>query len=94
MRNIQELKSWPEFHNAVASGLRLAPILVIQLIIFIPTEYKKNLHHELCFCVVASVYGYLKWFCSWYLCLTNAPGLYLMNFLSFKGKNVKNMDHI
>ncbi|KAL1825219.1 hypothetical protein ACET3Z_011997 [Daucus carota] len=26
IRNIQELKSWPEFHNAVASGLRLAPI--------------------------------------------------------------------
>nr|GMD02091.1 anaphase-promoting complex subunit 1 [Ipomoea batatas] len=26
VRNIQELKSWPEFHNAVAAGLRLAPI--------------------------------------------------------------------
>ncbi|XP_030534487.1 anaphase-promoting complex subunit 1 isoform X4 [Rhodamnia argentea] len=26
MRNIQELKSWPEFHNAVAAGLRLAPL--------------------------------------------------------------------
>ncbi|KAF5944722.1 hypothetical protein HYC85_018799 [Camellia sinensis] len=26
IRNIQELKSWPEFHNAVASGLRLAPL--------------------------------------------------------------------
>ncbi|KAJ4825076.1 hypothetical protein Tsubulata_040463 [Turnera subulata] len=26
IRNIQELKSWPEFHNAVAAGLRLAPI--------------------------------------------------------------------
>ncbi|XP_050212163.1 anaphase-promoting complex subunit 1 isoform X2 [Mercurialis annua] len=25
-RNIQELKSWPEFHNAVAAGLRLAPL--------------------------------------------------------------------
>ncbi|XP_047260379.1 anaphase-promoting complex subunit 1-like, partial [Capsicum annuum] len=25
VRNIQELKSWPEFHNAVAAGLRLAP---------------------------------------------------------------------
>ncbi|KAE8726178.1 hypothetical protein F3Y22_tig00007361pilonHSYRG00009 [Hibiscus syriacus] len=26
MRNIQELKSWPEFHNVVAAGLRLAPL--------------------------------------------------------------------
>ncbi|XP_058181037.1 anaphase-promoting complex subunit 1 isoform X3 [Rhododendron vialii] len=26
LRNIPELKSWPEFHNAVAAGLRLAPI--------------------------------------------------------------------
>lgn len=26
IRNIQELRSWPEFHNAVASGLRLAPL--------------------------------------------------------------------
>ncbi|XP_021295540.1 anaphase-promoting complex subunit 1 [Herrania umbratica] len=26
IRNIQELKSWPEFHNAVAAGLRLAPL--------------------------------------------------------------------
>ncbi|CAK7325887.1 unnamed protein product [Dovyalis caffra] len=26
MRNIQELKSWSEFHNAVAAGLRLAPL--------------------------------------------------------------------
>ncbi|KAI8534757.1 hypothetical protein RHMOL_Rhmol10G0121600 [Rhododendron molle] len=26
LRNILELKSWPEFHNAVAAGLRLAPI--------------------------------------------------------------------
>ncbi|KAH9702573.1 Anaphase-promoting complex subunit 1 [Citrus sinensis] len=26
IRNIQELKSWPEFHNAVAAGLRLSPI--------------------------------------------------------------------
>ncbi|EXB88404.1 Anaphase-promoting complex subunit 1 [Morus notabilis] len=26
VRNIQELKSWPEFHNAVAAGLRLAPL--------------------------------------------------------------------
>ncbi|KAK4480701.1 hypothetical protein RD792_013783 [Penstemon davidsonii] len=25
-RNIQELKSWPEFHNAVAAGLRLSPL--------------------------------------------------------------------
>ncbi|XP_047261143.1 anaphase-promoting complex subunit 1-like, partial [Capsicum annuum] len=25
VRNVQELKSWPEFHNAVAAGLRLAP---------------------------------------------------------------------
>ncbi|XP_010253785.1 PREDICTED: anaphase-promoting complex subunit 1 [Nelumbo nucifera] len=25
IRNVQELKSWPEFHNAVAAGLRLAP---------------------------------------------------------------------
>ncbi|XP_042491370.1 anaphase-promoting complex subunit 1 isoform X2 [Macadamia integrifolia] len=25
IRNIQELRSWPEFHNAVATGLRLAP---------------------------------------------------------------------
>ncbi|XP_057804626.1 anaphase-promoting complex subunit 1 isoform X2 [Salvia miltiorrhiza] len=26
VRNIQELKSWPEFHNAVAAGLRLSPL--------------------------------------------------------------------
>ncbi|KAL0709198.1 hypothetical protein Bca4012_016176 [Brassica carinata] len=26
VRNIQELKTWPEFHNAVAAGLRLAPL--------------------------------------------------------------------
>ncbi|XP_065870277.1 anaphase-promoting complex subunit 1 isoform X2 [Euphorbia lathyris] len=26
IRNIEELKSWPEFHNAVAAGLRLAPL--------------------------------------------------------------------
>ncbi|KAE8682009.1 Anaphase-promoting complex subunit 1 [Hibiscus syriacus] len=26
MRNIQDLKSWPEFHNVVAAGLRLAPL--------------------------------------------------------------------
>ncbi|XP_031380609.1 anaphase-promoting complex subunit 1 isoform X2 [Punica granatum] len=26
IRNILELKSWPEFHNAVAAGLRLAPL--------------------------------------------------------------------
>lgn len=26
VRNIQELKSWPEFHNAVAAGLRLAQL--------------------------------------------------------------------
>ncbi|KAK9124538.1 hypothetical protein Sjap_014140 [Stephania japonica] len=25
-RNVQELKSWPEFHNAVAAGLKLAPL--------------------------------------------------------------------
>ncbi|KAL3728507.1 hypothetical protein ACJRO7_033142 [Eucalyptus globulus] len=25
-RNIQQLKSWPDFHNAVAAGLRLAPL--------------------------------------------------------------------
>lgn len=28
MRNIQELTTWPEFHNAVAAGLRLAPLQV------------------------------------------------------------------
>lgn len=28
IRNVQELKSWPEFHNAVAAGLRLAPLQV------------------------------------------------------------------
>ena len=28
IRNIQELKSWPEFHNAVAAGPRLAPLQV------------------------------------------------------------------
>ncbi|CAB4301392.1 unnamed protein product [Prunus armeniaca] len=26
VRNIQEIKSWPEFNNAVAAGLRLAPL--------------------------------------------------------------------
>ncbi|KAI8568124.1 hypothetical protein RHMOL_Rhmol02G0172800 [Rhododendron molle] len=28
LRNILELKSWPKFHNAVAAGLRLAPIQI------------------------------------------------------------------
>lgn len=28
VRNIQELKSWPEFHNAVAAGLRLSSLQV------------------------------------------------------------------
>ena len=28
IRNIPELKSWPEFHNAVAAGLKLAPLQV------------------------------------------------------------------
>ena len=32
VRNIQELKSWPEFHNAVAAGLRLAPLQVCHLL--------------------------------------------------------------
>lgn len=31
IRNIQELKTWPEFHNAVAAGLRLAPLQVCVL---------------------------------------------------------------
>ncbi|KAK1572161.1 hypothetical protein Q3G72_028403 [Acer saccharum] len=26
IRNIQELKTWPEFHNAVAAGLKLSPL--------------------------------------------------------------------
>ncbi|KAI3988958.1 hypothetical protein MKX01_016529 [Papaver californicum] len=26
IRNIQELRTWPEFHNAVAAGLRLSPL--------------------------------------------------------------------
>ncbi|KAL8144559.1 hypothetical protein V2J09_017591 [Rumex salicifolius] len=26
VRNVQELRSWPEFHNAVAAGLHLAPL--------------------------------------------------------------------
>ncbi|CAI9091739.1 OLC1v1026843C1 [Oldenlandia corymbosa var. corymbosa] len=26
IRNVQEVKSWPEFHNAVAAGLKLAPL--------------------------------------------------------------------
>ncbi|KAF3771790.1 Anaphase-promoting complex subunit 1 [Nymphaea thermarum] len=26
MRNLAELRSWPEFHNGVAAGLRLAPV--------------------------------------------------------------------
>ncbi|XWS56745.1 hypothetical protein CRYUN_Cryun09bG0111900 [Craigia yunnanensis] len=30
IRNIQELKSWPEFHNAVAAGLRLAPLQLLR----------------------------------------------------------------
>ncbi|KAF3681968.1 hypothetical protein FXO37_02592 [Capsicum annuum] len=29
VRNVQELKSWPEFHNVVAVGLRLAPPQVL-----------------------------------------------------------------
>ncbi|GKU92137.1 hypothetical protein SLEP1_g5905 [Rubroshorea leprosula] len=32
IRNIQELKTWPEFHNAVAAGLRLAPLQVYRFI--------------------------------------------------------------
>ncbi|XP_004308940.1 PREDICTED: anaphase-promoting complex subunit 1-like [Fragaria vesca subsp. vesca] len=26
VRNVEEIKTWPEFHNAVAAGLRLAPL--------------------------------------------------------------------
>ncbi|MCD7447533.1 Anaphase-promoting complex subunit 1 [Datura stramonium] len=31
VRNVQELKSWPEFHNAVSAGLRLAPPQVLSI---------------------------------------------------------------
>ncbi|KAF7812275.1 anaphase-promoting complex subunit 1 [Senna tora] len=36
IRNIQELKTWPEFHNVVSVGLRLAPLQIDAYVQFSP----------------------------------------------------------
>ncbi|KAB1217628.1 Anaphase-promoting complex subunit 1 [Morella rubra] len=40
LRNIPEIKSWPEFHNAVAAGLRLAPLQ--SLYFHIPAQHPSS----------------------------------------------------
>ena len=48
VRNIQELKAWPEFHNAVAAGLRLAPLQVycycLKMIMYMYLSDARHLH--------------------------------------------------
>lgn len=51
MRNLTELRSWPEFHNGVAAGLRLAPVQVITVVF---SSYIKGLPFG--YCVFYSIY--------------------------------------
>ncbi|KAK2985961.1 hypothetical protein RJ640_028279 [Escallonia rubra] len=73
IRNIQELKSWPEFHNAVAAGLRLAPIqgkMSRTWIMYNKPEEPNAIHAGLLFALglhghlrvltIADVYTYLQ----------------------------------
>ncbi|KAM6598818.1 anaphase-promoting complex subunit 1 [Cannabis sativa] len=61
VRNIQELKSWPEFHNAVAAGLRLAPLqgkMSRTWIIYNKPEEPNAIHAGLL--LALGLHGYLR----------------------------------
>ncbi|KAK4776978.1 hypothetical protein SAY86_005666 [Trapa natans] len=61
VRNMQELKSWPEFHNAVAAGLRLAPLqgkMSRTWIIYNKPEEPNAVHAGLLFAL--GLHGYLR----------------------------------
>ncbi|KAJ7959635.1 anaphase-promoting complex subunit 1 [Quillaja saponaria] len=61
IRNIQELKSWPEFHNAVAAGLRLAPLqgkMSRTWIIYNKPEEPNSIHAGLL--LALGLHGYLR----------------------------------
>ncbi|XP_019433711.1 PREDICTED: anaphase-promoting complex subunit 1 [Lupinus angustifolius] len=61
IRNIQELKSWPEFHNAVAAGLRLASLqgrMSRTWIIYNKPEEANSVHAGLLFAL--GLHGYLR----------------------------------
>uniref|UniRef100_A0A2N9GLI6 Uncharacterized protein n=1 Tax=Fagus sylvatica TaxID=28930 RepID=A0A2N9GLI6_FAGSY len=61
LRNIQEIKSWPEFHNAVAAGLRLAPLqgkMSRTWIIYNRPEEPNAIHAGLLLAI--GLHGYLR----------------------------------
>ncbi|XP_054788723.1 anaphase-promoting complex subunit 1 isoform X4 [Prosopis cineraria] len=61
IRNIQELKAWPEFHNAVAAGLRLAPLqgkMSRTWIIYNKPEEPNSIHAGLL--LALGLHGYLR----------------------------------
>ncbi|KAK7300517.1 hypothetical protein RJT34_11363 [Clitoria ternatea] len=61
IRNIQELRSWPEFHNAVAAGLRLAPLqgrMSRTWIIYNKPEEPNSIHAGLL--LALGLHGYLR----------------------------------
>ncbi|KAF2560548.1 hypothetical protein F2Q70_00014078 [Brassica cretica] len=52
IRNIQELKTWPEFHNAVAAGLRLAPLqdhesTTVGLMLGLAASYRRTMQPDI-----------------------------------------------
>ncbi|KAF3433403.1 hypothetical protein FNV43_RR24505 [Rhamnella rubrinervis] len=61
VRNVQEIKSWPEFHNAVAAGLRLAPLqgkMSRTWIIYNKPEEPNAIHAGLL--LALGLHGYLR----------------------------------
>ncbi|XP_048325794.2 anaphase-promoting complex subunit 1 isoform X1 [Ziziphus jujuba] len=61
VRNVQEIKSWPEFHNAVAAGLRLAPLqgkMSRTWIIYNRPEVPNAIHAGLL--LALGLHGYLR----------------------------------
>lgn len=61
VRNIQEIKSWPEFNNAVAAGLRLAPLqgkMSRMWIIYNKPEEPNAIHAGLI--LALGLHGYLR----------------------------------
>ncbi|KAL2665396.1 hypothetical protein AAZX31_02G241900 [Glycine max] len=61
IRNIQELRSWPEFHNAVAAGLRLAPLqgrMSRTWILYNKPEEPNSVHAGLL--LALGLHGYLR----------------------------------
>nr|KYP73070.1 Anaphase-promoting complex subunit 1 [Cajanus cajan] len=61
IRNIQELRSWPEFHNAVAAGLRLAPLqgrMTRTWILYNRPEEPNSVHAGLL--LALGLHGYLR----------------------------------